>query len=185
MDHRDGGHGFSITKNFAWIAKAFGRSLTPSSSSELPDLVAPTVRPTFDALGWSRWGEAQALEVSAPNVSVLDLPVFQREGFFRVIIWAGGAHDDVLLTHRLQFSLVCNVEGISPIPISSLAQFFVLVGSPSLAAPTGLALDRPVIIRAGNTLRVNALPAMAGGDILQLQAYFVDIPEGEYIPGII
>lgn len=184
MDNRAGGHGFSITKNFTWIAKAFGRSLTRDATQELPDLVAPTVRPTFDALGWSRWGEAQAIEVSAPNVSVLDLPTFDRTGFFRVILWAGGAHDDVLLTHRLQFSLVAAVEGISPIPISSLAQFFVLVGSPSLAAPTGLALDRPVILRAGNTLRVNALPTMAGGDVLQLQAYFVDIPEGEYIPGI-
>lgn len=172
--------GFSITKNFGWLTKAFGRSLTPQSTAELPDLVLPTISPTVDALGWERLADYDVIEiVGVADQTQILLPINNVEGEVQWFFMLGLRSEDSVTRNFTMFYDARRgaAKTIPPGPVS-----IPLMQQTAVETFSWFALPRvPIPVFTGDQLQVDA-ELLTIGALFRVRGLFVRIPEGEYIP---
>jgi len=166
------GRGFSITKNFTWLTKAFGRSLTPDSTAELPDLVAPIVRPTFDALGWTRLERYQTEQVvGVADATQIFLPQNDTEGevkYYHHIV----VRNDDSVARTISIFYFSRRQAIGSIAIMT---------NVTLGAGNWVAVPRNQPVFTGDSIQCD-VDALTLGANIRARGMFTLLPEGEYIP---
>jgi len=170
--------GFSITKNYRWLASAFGRSLTPDSTADMPDLVLPTIRPQFDALGWNRLAQYETEEtVGAPDDTQTFIGTNTVEGEVLFVFHMSMRNEDSVARNFTFFYDAVRGSARTPAGPRSIPL------APTVSIPTfewgALLRSQPVF--SGDRLQFD-VDTLTLGASYRSRIMFVRIPEDEYIP---
>jgi len=162
-------------KAITWIRK----TLEITEKTTQPGTVSGTILPTIEALGWERLGERLVgTNTGAANVNSVNGPVTPAD-VLRLVLHAQAITDDpaIIQTMWLEVQFANNlVVGVTQGVVTPIL----------LAAGEAIpvVLPRPLFLRERDFLRARATPGTGVGANLNLMMMFVDIPVGEYIPGV-
>ncbi|MEE9263822.1 MAG: hypothetical protein V3V11_05150 [Vicinamibacteria bacterium] len=162
-----------VKRAFVWIRK----SLRIIDRTTLPGEILGEIRPTLDTFGWERFNEPESSSVSSANVNFIVGPAVP-EGFLRYVLAASVETNAAILNETIWIDW--SAGGV----VTGLIQPFL---APPRDLPGGevrVGLERPIVMREGDTLRGRCNPTMAGGERVFINQRFVDIEIGEYIPAV-
>jgi len=165
---------FDTEHDFGWVFGAFApRGVDPGATpQELPHRVLDTVSPTFDALGWQRYGELVFETANGLNANIISLSAVPS-GEARYYPWiqiraAGGAAAGTFWV-ALNRTVSSNPVAISP-GVDTLAN----------GEAFGLAV-RGVLVPAGFFLQARSDQLSGVGVTILIEAYSIALNTAESI----
>jgi len=163
-----------IKRAITWIRK----TLEITDKTTLPGTVVGEIRPTLDVLGWERYQQQTALTKTGTAVNnVTSEPV--PADTMRLITAASIETDDHATNSYIVWLEHTNsLTGL----VTGLARTQTLAISVNNVRP-GM-LERVYLLSPGDTINARASPNVAAGKKLRLRWTFIDLPLGEYIPGL-
>jgi len=178
---------FFINRQPSWLVKALNRS--PNDDSGVPNFVPDTITPTVDVFGWEALQRMRsASAVAAPGIEQV-FPALSED-------WVGAITGNVVpRSVSLRIIIAMHIQHI--LIVANLPMWFGVLdrenGSTGIATETGtgtlipestpLCIRRPVFLRPTETIigRVRGLNPIA---TLAIFYTWIDLQEGEYIPGL-
>ncbi len=171
---------FEINKPLEWLAKALGRSKRPGAGDRLPRVVQEQIVAGVDVLGWERFLERQ-VEVTtvAGALTEVEHDVIP-EGICRLVLNANFVHTVIAENLRMWIAIRTRRSGSEVdcmAPRGNAADTVVPVDTP-------VGIVRPVLLLPGDRLVGLVQTATNAGSTSILTSMFIDLPPGEYIPGL-
>lgn len=161
-----------IKRAITWIRK----TLEITEKTTLPAEILGEIRPTLDAFGWEKYGDAVNANFSIVNSALISSSVVP-ENTFRLITEAS-IHANSALAFTFWIELVHSTPTALRI---GLTRPFLM---PAASANVPVALERPILLGPGDSLRGNSLPTTGVGEILVLRTRSIDLTIGEYMPAV-
>lgn len=154
-----------IKRQFIWLRKVLGII----DKTTLPGEVLGDVRVMMDLFGWDRFPEAQIAQVSNPLADFANSAP-GPDDTTRLILNASARHTDVI-NHDIWIEK-------NPAP----GVLRVGLNQPTnVIGGTDAGLTRPTFLNPGDFLRARVEAAVGAGTMV-ITTYFIDLPQGEYIP---
>lgn len=163
-----------INRPLSWIKKV----LEITEKTVVPDSQLPDVRAVIDVFGWERFAETESDSRSTANLNVIVGPVVP-DGFIRYVLAASVETNAASAAETLWIDWAVETG-----EVVGLAQPFEAIPRDIAGGEIRLGLQRPIVMKAGDTLRGRCNPAMALGERIFLNQTFVDIRVGEYLPAV-
>lgn len=155
------------------IEKALDFSKASGLDNELPSTLLDTIQTIVEAKGWQAVELQSSFdETSAVNVQSLRSPS-PASGERWWVFAAHAFHTDAGANHTLRLDF----EDLGT------ALTVGVTTAVSVAAFQAIALPRPILLRPSQAVRVSSIDLVGLGNTLGLQGFFVNLQEGEYVPG--
>jgi len=158
-----------VKRSILWLR----RTLRITEKTTLPGEISGQIRPTLDALGWELVQETEhvAVNVLGPGSSLTLFPVVPANEA-HLYFAATGHHSDGGGSHSLMLNI-----------LSAASLVTGLIPTTSVASLDTVAIQRPILIPAGATLRLTSQDAIPALTSFFLTGEFIRLNAGEYVPG--
>ncbi len=157
-----------INRGLMWLRK----TLQITEETESPQVLSETLRPVIDVFGWDL-PPIQNESVATAGVTVITRLPAVPEGESHLIFACDISHDDGVGSKDI--SIRYENEAGNEVSVHSTVD--------NVVDSFLIAMDRPILVRAGDRLIGRARSSIAAGSDFTIRAFFYVLQPGEYLAG--